>query len=200
MAVAISDFSLYALQVALPPTPPKFIICEPLPRNIDQICKHLKMNAIEAEIMPSCIGGTRRSIPFYCRAANESSFDPRHEYDSVMEIPVVLIEDTMQTPAERILIKLDIEGMEVEALSAYLPRERRAVYVVGELHDYPANAPRMRCLFDEHGWTLELFDIDRETSSFRACSPAAVPMLAWAAKVNAPEARHEGHTPSAQKM
>jgi hypothetical protein len=30
-----------------------------------------------------------------------------------------------------------------------------------------------------------LFDIDRETSSFRACSPAAVPLLAWAASVKA---------------
>jgi len=160
---------------------PKFVICEPLPRNIEQIRKHLKMNAIDAEILPYCIGGTRRSIPFYCRAANESSFDPRGGYDSVMEIPVLLIEDALKHPAERILIKLDIEGMEVEALSALLPHERRAVYIVGELHDYPVNAPLMRRLFEEHGWMLDLFDIDRQTSSFRACSPAAAPLLEWAA-------------------
>jgi FkbM family methyltransferase len=164
---------------------PKFVICEPLPKNIDQIRKHLRMNAIDAEIMPYCIGGSRGSIPFYCRAANESSFNPQEEYDSVLQIPVVLITDTLNQPAERILIKLDIEGMEVEALSAFLPQERRAVYIVGELHDYPVNAPLMRHLFDEHGWTLELFDIDQQTSSFRACSPAAAPLLEWAAQIGA---------------
>jgi len=101
-----------------------------------------------------------------------------------MEIPVVLLQDVIgDYPAERILIKLDIEGMEVEALSAYLPQERRAVYIVGELHDFPKNAPLMEDLFRNHGWTLELFDIDTETSNFRACSPAAVPLVSWAARM-----------------
>jgi hypothetical protein len=76
--------------------------------------------------------------------------------------------------------------MEVEALSAFLPHEQRAVYIVGELHDYPVNAPLMRRLFDDHGWTLELFDIDSKTSNFRACSPAAVPLLEWTARVKTP--------------
>lgn len=171
---------------------PKFIICEPLPRNIEQIQKHLKMNAIEADIMPYCIGGTRRSIPFYCRAANESSFDPHEAYDSVLEIPVVLIADTLRSDAQRILVKLDIEGMEVEALTAFLPHERRPIYIVGELHNYPVNAPLMKRLFEENGWTLELFDIDQQTSSFRACSPAAVPLLDWAAKAEARDTAHTG--------
>lgn len=172
----IGLFTLYA-SACYSTSTPKFVICEPLPRNVDQIRKHLSMNAIEAEIMPYCIGGARRSIPFYCRAANESSFDPHLAYDSVIEIPVVLIEDTLNQQAKRILIKLDIEGMEVEALSAYLPKEERAVYIVGELHDFPANAPRMMRLFDDQGWTLDLFDINKETSSFRACSPSALPFL-----------------------
>lgn len=186
----IGLFTLRAAASLLPgtSTPVKFVICEPLPRNIDLIRRHLEMNGIKAEIMPFCLGGTRRSIPFYCRAANESSFDSHGAYDSVMEIPVVLLEDAIGSyPAERILIKLDIEGMEVEALSAFLPGERRAVYVVGELHDYPVNAPLMKRLFEENGWTLELYDIDRETSSFRACSPAAVSLLEWAGHVKAPD-------------
>jgi FkbM family methyltransferase len=185
----IGLFTLLAAASSLPGTkaPAKLVVCEPLPRNIDQIRKHLKMNGLEAEIQPFCIGGSRRSIPFYCRGANESSFDSHEAYDSVLEIPVVLIEDVIGSyPAERILIKLDIEGMEVEALSAFLPHEQRAVYIVGELHDYPVNAPLMRRLFDDHGWTLELFDIDQKTSNFRACSPAAVPLLEWTAHVKTP--------------
>jgi FkbM family methyltransferase len=179
----IGLFTLRAAASALPgnKAPAKLVICEPLPRNITQIRKHLEMNGMDAEIQPICLGGTRRSIPFYCREANESSFDPHAPYDSVMEIPVVLLEDAIGTyPAERILIKLDIEGMEVEALSALLPRESRSVYIVGELHDFPVNAPIMKRMFEENGWTLELFDINNLTSSFRACSPAAVPLLSWA--------------------
>jgi FkbM family methyltransferase len=183
------NIGLFALRAAAS-TPPGtnastvIVICEPLPRNIDQIHKHLKMNGVEAEVMPFCLGGTRRSIPFYCRAANQSSFDSREAYNSVIEIPVVLLEDAIDShPAERILIKLDIEGMEVEALSALLPKEKRAVYIVGELHDAQVNAPIMKRLFHEHGWTLDLFDVGPETGPFRACSPAAVPLLRWAAAV-----------------
>jgi hypothetical protein len=108
-----------------------------------------------------------------------------------MEIPVALLEDAIgPSSAQRILIKLDIEGMEIEALQAFVvSTETRAIYVVGELHHYPVNAPIMERLFRDHGWTLELFNIDELTSSFRACSPAAVAMLGWATAV---KSRAEG--------
>jgi FkbM family methyltransferase len=186
------NIGLFTLRAAaaVPPgtnSPVKFVICEPLQRNIEQIHKHLKMNEVEAEVIPFCLGGTRRSLLFYSRAANESSFDPNVPYDSVIEIPVITLEDVIgSSPAQRILIKLDIEGMEMEVLSAYLPGEQRAVYIVGELHHYPVNAPILERMFQDHGWTLELFDIGGEESNFRACSPAAVPLLRWPASIKRP--------------
>jgi FkbM family methyltransferase len=192
----IGLFTLRAAASIVPEAQTKFVICEPLPRNVSQIQKHLKMNEVEAEVMQVCLGGTRRSIPFYCRGANESSFDPNEPYDEIIEIPVVLLEDAIgDYPAERILIKLDIEGMEVEALSTFVPKEQRAVYIVGELHDYPVNAPLMKDLFRRCGWTLELFDIDQKTSSFRACSPSAVPLLGWVAEMKSPALAHQAIKP-----
>jgi len=158
----------------------KFLICEPLPRNIAQIEKHLRINDVQAEILPVCLGGTRRTIPFYCRGANESSFDSALPYDSVMEIPVVLLADIVGPRAQRVLIKLDIEGMEIETLAAYLPVEQRAVYIVGELHDNPQNRPVLERLFRENGWVFELYDVDQLTCSFKACSMRAAPLLDWA--------------------
>ncbi len=158
----------------------KFVICEPVPRNITQIEKHLQMNGVQAKIVPCCLGGSRRTISFYCRGANESSFDPSLPYDSVIEIPVVLLQDVIDSTAKRILIKLDIEGMEMETLATYLPGEHRPVYIVGELHDRPNNAAVLEQIFREQSWTLELFDVDEVTCSFRACSPSAVPLLGWA--------------------
>jgi FkbM family methyltransferase len=182
------NIGLFSLRAAAAYPSAKIVICEPLPRNIEQIQRHLDLNGVQAEILPNCLGGTHRTIPFYCREANESSFDAAGHYEKVMEIPVILLQDAIgSSPAQRILIKLDIEGMEIEALTAFVPTEQRAVYVVGELHHYPVNAPIMERLFRDHGWTLELFDIGDVTSGFRACSPAAVSLLSWAAAVKSGE-------------
>lgn len=156
----------------------RFVICEPVPQNLEQIREHLTLNGMRAEIMPVCLGGTPRNIPFYCREANQGSFDPAKPYASAMVVPVIPLRDAIGPgAAERILIKLDIEGMEVEALSALIPLEHRAVYLVGELHDVSRNAPRMEELFRSHGWTLELRGIANDLCSFRGCSPAALPLL-----------------------
>jgi FkbM family methyltransferase len=165
---------------------PKIKVCEPLPRNVEQLQRHLTLNRVVAEVVPCCLGGERDTINFYCRGANQSSFDATDPYDSVMVMEVLpLSEVTQSRDAERILVKLDIEGMEVEVLRAFVPAEHRAVYIVGELHDVPVNGSRMEKIFAESGWVYEPFDVDVLTASFRACSPAAVPLLHWASEEKA---------------
>jgi FkbM family methyltransferase len=176
---------LFTLQVAAAAEvagfKPKIKVCEPLPRNVEQIQRHLRDNSVEAEVLPCCLGGERTTIDFYCRGANQSSFDATEPYDSVMVMQVLpLAEVTASQDAERILVKLDIEGMEVEVLRAFVPAEHRAVYVVGELHDVPVNGSKMEEIFSASGWVYEPFDVDVLTASFRACSPAAAPLLPWA--------------------
>jgi FkbM family methyltransferase len=165
----------------------RFIVCEPLPRNLDQIRKHLAINEISAEVMAGCLGGERRSIPFYCREAIDSSFEPDKPYTSVVEIPVYTLQDAIGSyAAKRILIKLDIEGMEMEVLGSYVPWEHRPVYVVGELHSFAMNAPTLRRTFEENGWGFEFCEIANDHATFRACSPAAAPLLTWMAHVGRP--------------
>ncbi len=174
----IGLFTLRAAASSSSNPPPKFVICEPMAHNVERIQRHLAINYMNAEIQRGCLGGTRRSMPFYCRESISSSFDPAKPYDSVIDVPVYVLEDAIGTyPAQRILIKLDIEGMEVEALSAFVPSEQRAVYVVGELHDVSINAPVMERLFQDHGWTYELGVAAGDQALFRACSPAALPLL-----------------------
>jgi FkbM family methyltransferase len=160
-------------------SPVRFVICEPMPQNIDQIRKHLSINKISGEIMAGCLGGDRRSIPFYYREAISSSFDPTKPYTSVVEMPVETLESVIGTyPATRILIKLDIEGMEIETLRSFVPSERRPVYVVGELHNYAENSSIMEQIFLDQGWAFEYTFVADDNANFRACSPAALPMLA----------------------
>ena len=172
---------------AIGDSPVNFVVCEPLPRNRRQIGKHLAINNVSAEIMAGCLGGERRSIPFYCRGALDSSFDPDKPYTSVVEIPVYTLQDAIGShPAKRILIKLDIEGMEIEVLGSYVPSEHRPVYIVGELHRFATNAPTLRRTFEDNGWAFEFCEVANDHATFRACSPSALPLLASMASVGRP--------------
>lgn len=175
------NIGLFTLRVAAIESaatrPPRFVIYEPVPHNSAQCQRHLEVNRVDAEIVNACLGGTRRSIPFYCRSAIDSSFDPAKPYDKVIQVPVHLLKDAIGPQAERILIKLDIEGMEVEALGALLPSEERPIYVVGELHDVSVNGPQLEQLFADHGWSFEFGEVAGDQTIFKACSPAARPLL-----------------------
>lgn len=168
-------------------SPVKFVVVEPLPHNVEQLQKHLDINDIQAEVMAGCLGGARRSIPFYCREAIHSSFDPHKPYNSVIDMPVYTLQDAIGAyPATRILIKLDIEGMEMEVLKTFIPSEKRPVYLVGELHEYAVNAVTFEQIFHDNGWTFEYCEVNDDHATFRACSPAALPLLASMANVPAP--------------
>lgn len=154
-------------------TPVNFVVCEPLPRNIEQLQKHLEVNQIHADLKAGCLGGESGSIPFYCRDAISSSFDPQKPYDSVVDMKVYRLQDVIDPyDAKRILIKLDIEGMEMEVLRNYVPGEKRSVYLVGELHNYAENASAFEKIFRDSGWEFQYRDITPSHATFRAYSPA----------------------------
>jgi FkbM family methyltransferase len=169
-----ANIGLFSLQAAATYPSAKIVMCEPLPRNIAQAEKLMRINHVEAELLPVCIGGSRRTIPFYCRSANDSSFDATEPYTSVLKIDVLRLRDIAESrPAERILIKLDIEGMEMESLQDYVPTESRPVVVLGELHRHSINRPRLEALFAEHGWSFGVGNLLGEDTIFEAHSPAA---------------------------
>ena len=175
-----ANVGLFSLQAAAVYPDAKILVCEPLPRNTAQVEKHLIQNHVDnAELLPICIGGARRTIPFYCREANASSFDAAKPYDSVLNIDVLPLEEIVnQHPANRVLIKLDIEGMEVEALETYIPGEQRPVVIFGELHDHKERRSALERLLAENGWSIQLGDLSGDDVIFEARSPAAVALSA----------------------
>ena len=54
-----ANIGLFSLQAAAIYPSAKLIVCEPLPRNIKQVEKHLSRNHVTANLLPVCIGGTR---------------------------------------------------------------------------------------------------------------------------------------------
>ena len=169
-------FTLYA--AAVYPSA-QVIVCEPVPRNLAQIEKHLRINHVTAEVRPVCIGGSERKIPFYVREANQGSFDPGLPYRSQIDVDVVTLASLVRSrDAKRILIKLDIEGMEVEALESFVRDETRPVLVVGEVHDAGINVALLEQIFRRSGWTVRFGNLGPMTGDFSAWSPAAALMLA----------------------
>lgn len=174
---------LFTLRASARSPHARIITCEPLPRNADLIARHLAANGVSATLQRVCIGGNQRSIPFYCREANQGSFDGKLPYSAVIQVPVLPIEvilgaaTTPITGQEKVFIKLDIEGMEMEALEHYLPLEQRAVVIVGELHDHARNVARFKQFFQTAGWNLAFLGGNDSTSTFRAVSPAALPLM-----------------------
>jgi FkbM family methyltransferase len=170
-----ANIGLFSLEAAAIYPSATIVMCEPLPRNIEQTMKHMKSNHVTAELLPVCIGGSAGTIPFYCRGANASSFDPHAPYTDVIQINVMRLRDIIgDRPAQRILMKIDIEGMEVESLRDYIPGERRAVIIFCELHGHRVNRPLMEQLFAEHGWSFRLGGLSGEDAVFEARSPAAI--------------------------
>jgi FkbM family methyltransferase len=157
----------------------RIVVCEPVPRSLAQIEKHLRLNGVSAELLPACLGGRRQTIPFYVREPIASSFDPRKPYTSTMGVEVVTLSDVLEArEARRILIKLDIEGMELEVLESFVPGEKRPVCVLGELHERRVNGRRLERIFDAAGWRLTFCDSSERDSIFEACSPMALSLMA----------------------
>jgi len=169
-----ANIGLFTLQASATYPKATILLCEPLPRNVEQLRKHLRLNRIEAQLKPVCIGGEQNRIPFYCRHANASSFDGSEPFEKVLQIEVLRLGDILEEHvAERVLIKLDIEGLEVETLKQYVPTEERAVILFGELHHHPQTRPTMERLFAQYGWSFVLGDLSGSDAIFEARSPAA---------------------------
>ena len=122
----------------------------------------------------------------FCRCALEAAaglflsisakrFSNDKPYIDRMDVDVITLNDVLHgRDARRVLIKLDIEGMELEVLESYVPSEKRPVSVVGELHGRKANGNRLEKIFAASGWTLTYLDSSETDSIFQAWSPTAL--------------------------
>lgn len=172
------NIGLFSLTASAVYPSSKIVICEPVPGNLERIRRHLQFNGVAAEMLPVCIGGSRRRIPFFVREAISGSFDPSKPYSSKLEVDVWTLADVLAgRDAQRIQIKLDIEGMEIETLESYVPVETRAVCIVGELHEHKKNQRHLQRIFADSGWELRFNEVTDQGSIFEAYSPTALAQL-----------------------
>ena len=137
----------------------KAIIFEPVPDNLERIKAHLEANDLQAEVNPFCLGSSESTMTFYCRDANQGNFSEDLPYTSTLNVRVTSLRPYMPTdPGARCLIKLDIEGAEMEVMPDIVERLSPSTIVVGELHNREATQSTFREMIIATGRQIEFFD------------------------------------------
>ena len=131
----------------------RVIACEPDPRNLKQLQLHLRENGMTADIVAGCLAGRPGAVRFYCRAANQGSFDSTLPFHASIEVPVTTLGEVCRIVGQRrCLVKLDIEGAEIQVLKEFLSVPRPNYFVVGELHDQNSHKTELLDLIRDSGW------------------------------------------------
>lgn len=152
----------------------KAIIFEPVPDNLERIKAHLSANNLHAEIKPFCLGSSESTMTFYCREANQGNFSDDLPYTSTIDVKVASLRPYLPTdPETKCLIKLDIEGAELEVMPDILRRLSPNTLVVGELHHREAEQASFRETIVEAGRQVEFFD-EGTCAMFHLSTPASV--------------------------
>ena len=169
-----ANTGLFSLAVATKWPAAKIIAFEPVPANVDAIEAHLKANHAESlvKVENAALAGMNGKKRFFLREANQGSFSA--------ELPGVSINVDCRALAQYLpanqeslkLIKLDIEGAEVEVLDALFENGgTKKTIVVMELHNTPLTKPWIEALARRIGFALEFYEIGSVTAHCQLTSP-----------------------------
>jgi FkbM family methyltransferase len=149
----------------------KAIMIEPLAENVELIRRNLEANGMAAVVVEAALAREAGLATFYLRAANTGSLIATREHSGQREVPAMTLSSVYQQFADRnaaCLIKLDIEGAEVEVLDEFLgQRGVGPILVVGELHWHKSTQRRMEAIVARHGYGVEYLEEFEECALFR---------------------------------
>lgn len=144
------------------------IACEPVPHNVAAIRRHVALNGLERQVQVREVALADRegTLDFYVREANQGSFDPRLPWQSTIRVPLLPLRKLIEgRPVRRLLVKLDIEGAEVDVLRAFFESDvTEEVSVVMELHETPRNRKLIEELAARHHLRLEFYELGTNTA------------------------------------
>ena len=148
---------------------------EPVPSNFEAIRSHLEANHAEnlVRVEPVALAGVDRRERFFLRDANQESFSADLPADKAIEVDCRALAPYLPSDPEMLkLIKLDIEGAEVEVLDALFQNGgTKKTIIVMELHNTPVTRSWIEALAHRIGFTLEFFEVGTLTAHCQLTSP-----------------------------
>ena len=140
---------------------------EPVPDNVAVVKSHLALNGLDGQVHvhAAALSGRDGAVDFFVRAANQGSFDPTLPWTSLIKVPQFSLRTFLEGRTfNRVLIKLDIEGAEVDVLGdLFAAGYSKDIVIVMELHDISRNRPFVESLAARHKLDLEFFELGTYT-------------------------------------
>lgn len=155
------------------------IVLEPFPDNAERIRLHLRENGLSAEVRECALDAQPGRATFYLREANRCSLTGEDAFDRTIEVDKARLSEIVDSADGPCLIKLDIEGAELDVLADLLERERPGCFVVGELHHVERSRARFDRLLAERGWRTRELESDGHCALFHAWPAAPSYPLDW---------------------
>lgn len=152
----------------------RFIVFEPFPENVVQIKKNLAANGCPANVSACALSGVAGETTFYRRAANQGSLAPNTPYAETLRVKACRLSESIGVPADaKCLIKLDIEGAEVDVIEELLKVPRPHSVIVGELHFGERQKQHLIDVIHRAGWEIRFRGFGENSDIFLA-KPACI--------------------------
>lgn len=150
---------------------------EPLPRNVELLRRHVDVNFARVSVHSAALWTENRMVEFVASKSNdgrihqESRSDARDTNPAVQVRSVRLGEVLPEISRGHLLLKMDIEGAELDVLEVSLPLIGKSSMVLCELHDTETNLPRFLSLMTRYGWSAQVLKDAGPHSYWKLSSP-----------------------------
>ncbi len=135
------------------------VLFEPSPTNQSFLDEHLRRNAARVEKRGTCLGNRQGFVPFYIRESNRCSVEQSDGHSAVVNVPMERLSDRAGPWRDQsVLLKLDVEGAELEVLEDFLPVAPARLRIVGELHDKAKRQAPFEALMRRFGYSYRYLD------------------------------------------
>jgi FkbM family methyltransferase len=170
-----ANTGLFTLAAAVKWPDVPIVAFEPVPSNFEAIKTHLEANNLEghAKIEQAALAGRDESRRFILREANQGSFAGEVLSHEAIIVSCRAIAQFLPSNPDMVkLVKLDIEGGEVEVLDAlFASGGMKKTIIVMELHNTPVTRPWIDELARRIGYGLEFYEVGSVTAHCQLTSP-----------------------------
>jgi FkbM family methyltransferase len=148
------------------------VAIEPLHDNIIAIRGHLELNSLsnKVDIRQAALSTGFGLASFYIRDANQGSLFENAPASACIEVKTIPISGCIpDRPGMKILIKLDVEGAEVDILKQLfsIRTSIKDIQIVMELHEIQRNRPLIEDLASNWDASIEFYQVGSQTAHCR---------------------------------